>query len=125
MCIHVCVYVCVWGGDGEGGVHACMSGCVDVVTVMCDDTIRIMYYSLHDIIRLFIFSPHSPYQDDFVVLHVREEYDTVLETVLKTEFLTLLSEKYTTLTQSKLSFTFNRRYILVIYMYVFLHCCSN
>lgn len=51
----------------------------------------------------------SPYQDDFVVLHVRDEYDTVLETVLKTEFLTLLSEKYTTLTQSKLSFTFNRQ----------------
>ena len=52
---------------------------------------------------------HSPYQDDFLVLHVREEYDSVLETVLKTEFLTLLSEKYQAITQSKLSFTFNRR----------------
>lgn len=52
---------------------------------------------------------HSPFQDDFVVLHVRGEYDTVFETVLKTEFLTLLSEKYTALTQSRLTFTFNRR----------------
>lgn len=43
------------------------------------------------------------------MLHVRDEYDTVMETVLKTEFLTLLSEKYTTLTKSTLSFTFKRR----------------
>ncbi|XP_064390451.1 unconventional myosin-Ie-like [Halichondria panicea] len=50
----------------------------------------------------------SPFQDDFVVLHVKGEYDSVMETVLKTEFLTLLSEKYQTITSSKLSFTFNR-----------------
>ena len=31
-------------------------------------------------------SPSSPFQDDFVVLHVSNEYDTVLETPLKTEF---------------------------------------
>ena len=53
--------------------------------------------------------PHSPYQDDFVVVHVRDEYDSVLETVLKTEFLTLLSEKYTTLTRSTLTVHFGRR----------------
>ena len=52
---------------------------------------------------------YSPYQDDFVVLHVRGEYDTVIETVLKTEFLTLLSEKYTTMTRANLQFSFNRR----------------
>ncbi len=44
-----------------------------------------------------------------MILHVREEYDTVLETVLKTEFLTLLSEKYNHLTRTSLSFTFNKR----------------
>ena len=52
---------------------------------------------------------YSPFQDDFVVLHVKGEYDTVIETVLKTEFLTLLSEKYTTLTTTNLQFSFNRR----------------
>lgn len=44
----------------------------------------------------------SPLQDDFVVLHVRDEYDTVVETVFKTEFLTLLSEKYKHLTNQTL-----------------------
>ena len=52
---------------------------------------------------------YSPYQDDFVVLHVRGEYDTVIETVLKTEFLTLLSEKYITMASANLQFSFNRR----------------
>ena len=51
----------------------------------------------------------SPFQDDFVVLHVLNEYDTVIETPLKTEFLTLLSEKVKTLTQTSLQVTFNRR----------------
>ncbi len=58
--------------------------------------------------------PHSPFQDDFVVLHVKGEYDSVMETVLKTEFLTLLSEKYQTITSSKLSFTFNRRFVPLV-----------
>ena len=35
----------------------------------------------------------STKQDDFVVLHVPSEYDTLMEMVFKTEFLTLLSEK--------------------------------
>ncbi|XP_068688023.1 unconventional myosin-Ie-like isoform X1 [Montipora foliosa] len=36
----------------------------------------------------------SPMQDDFIVVHIPGEYDSVLETVFKTEFLTLLSSKY-------------------------------
>ena len=36
----------------------------------------------------------SPLQDDFIILHIPGEYDSVLETVFKTEFLTLLSSKY-------------------------------
>ncbi|XP_065836979.1 unconventional myosin-Ie-like [Oscarella lobularis] len=35
----------------------------------------------------------SPYQDDFVVLHTKD-YDTVFETVFKTEFLNVLNAKY-------------------------------
>ena len=48
-----------------------------------------------------------------MIMHVREEYDTVLESVLKTEFLTLLSEKYNHLTRTTLSFTFSRRSVCV------------
>jgi hypothetical protein len=40
----------------------------------------------------------STKQDDFVVLHVPAEYDTVMEMVFKTEFLTLLAEKYKAVT---------------------------
>lgn len=40
---------------------------------------------------------------------MRDEYDTVMETVLKTEFLTLLSEKYTTITRGTLPVNFGRR----------------
>lgn len=36
----------------------------------------------------------STKQDDFAVLHVPSEYDTVMELVFKTEFLTLLADKY-------------------------------
>ncbi|CAB4044730.1 unconventional myosin-Ie-like isoform X2 [Paramuricea clavata] len=36
----------------------------------------------------------STLQDDFVVLHVPGEYDTVFQTVFKTELLTVLTKKY-------------------------------
>ena len=52
----------------------------------------------------------SPFQDDFFILHVQDDFDSVLYTVLKTEFLTLLSEKYKAITQNQLRFTFNRTY---------------
>ncbi|KAL5481739.1 hypothetical protein EMCRGX_G021967 [Ephydatia muelleri] len=50
----------------------------------------------------------SPHQDDFVVLHVTNEYDTVFESVFKTEFLTLLSEKYTAQTRKTLVVSFGK-----------------
>ena len=55
---------------------------------------------------VFFYSPH---QDDFVVLHVTNEYDTVFESVFKTEFLTLLSEKYTAQTRKTLVVSFGKR----------------
>jgi myosin-1 len=51
----------------------------------------------------------SPLQDDFFVMHIANDFDSVLESVLKTEFLTLLSEKYRAHTQSQLKFTFNNK----------------
>ena len=53
----------------------------------------------------------SPYQDDFFVIHVKDDFDSVLESVLKTEFLTLLSEKFKTLTNHHMTFAFSRRYV--------------
>eukprot|EP00043_Microstomoeca_roanoka_P013204 m.129196 g.129196 ORF g.129196 m.129196 type:complete len:1070 (+) comp15693_c0_seq1:90-3299(+) len=49
----------------------------------------------------------STKQDDFVVLHVPNEYDTPMEMVFKTEFLTLLSEKYQTATGRQLPIQFS------------------
>ena len=72
-----------------------------------DETMRHSSHSVHTHTHT-----HSPYQDDFVVVHVRDEYDSVLESVLKTEFLTLLSEKYTTLTRSTLTVHFGRRSVM-------------
>lgn len=36
----------------------------------------------------------SPYQDDFVILYVRDEFTSLLETPFKTEFCTALSKRY-------------------------------
>lgn len=49
----------------------------------------------------------SPFQDDFVVMHVPNEYDNVFETVFKTEFLTTLSDKYLAATGRKLTVNFS------------------
>ena len=48
----------------------------------------------------------STRQDDFVVLHVRNQYDTPMEMVFKTEFLTLLDEKYRAMTSRSLQVEF-------------------
>lgn len=36
----------------------------------------------------------SPLQDDFVVIFVSNDYASLIQTVLKTEFLTTLSKRY-------------------------------
>eukprot|EP00794_Sanderia_malayensis_P009899 gene9900-10912_t len=48
----------------------------------------------------------SPFQDGFIVIHVPTEYDTVIESVFKTEFITLLSAKYEAVTNRKLKIDF-------------------
>ncbi len=91
--------------------------------------VYILAYFIQCVLRYsyIVCFPHncSPYQDDFLILHVREEYDSVLETVLKTEFLTLLSEKFQAITQSKLSFTFNRRSVFSIHVRIILFITLN
>ena len=49
----------------------------------------------------------SPFQDDFFVIHVTNDYDSVLESIFKTEFLHVLSKKYQEKAQKKLEINFN------------------
>ena len=49
---------------------------------------------LNDSVILIWCFCFSTLQDDFVVLHVPGEYDTIFETVFKTELLTVLTKKY-------------------------------
>lgn len=44
-------------------------------------------------------------QDDFLLLH-EEEYDSLLECVFKTEFISLLTRRYEERTQKKLPLKF-------------------
>ncbi|KAM3613650.1 uncharacterized protein V6R79_002895 [Siganus canaliculatus] len=48
----------------------------------------------------------STLQDDFFIIH-EEEYDSVLQSVFKTEFLSLLVKRYQDRTQKKLTLKFN------------------
>ncbi|NP_001118234.1 amoeboid myosin I [Strongylocentrotus purpuratus] len=49
----------------------------------------------------------STLQDDMFVLHVSEEYDSILESTFKTEFLTVLNKKFQETLQQKLMVNFN------------------
>jgi len=51
----------------------------------------------------------STLQDDIFVIHVRDEYDSVLESMFKTEFLHLLSKKIEAFNSNKLSINFNNK----------------
>nr|CAB3264157.1 unconventional myosin-If [Phallusia mammillata] len=51
----------------------------------------------------------SPYQDDFFVIHVANDYDSVLESLFKTEFLHVLSKKYEARANRKLDINFTQR----------------
>lgn len=53
----------------------------------------------------FLFSP-STMQDDFMILH-EQEYDSLLECVFKTEFISLLARRFEEKTQRKLPLKFS------------------
>ena len=53
----------------------------------------------------------SGLQDDFLVIHVQNDYDSILESVFKTEFLTLLAKKYEAVTNRKLKVDVNNRWL--------------
>ncbi|XP_076800330.1 unconventional myosin-Ie-like isoform X2 [Clavelina lepadiformis] len=51
----------------------------------------------------------SPFQDDFFIIHVVDDYDSVLESIFKTEFLHILSKKYEAKLKRSLPINFNER----------------
>lgn len=60
----------------------------------------------------------STLQDDVFIVH-EEEYDSVLQSVFKTEFLSLLVKRYQDKTQKKLPLKFNN---LSVNMKTFMRC---
>lgn len=52
----------------------------------------------------------STMQDDIFILH-EQEYDSLLESVFKTEFLSLLSKRYEEKTQGKLPLKFSNTWV--------------
>lgn len=54
------------------------------------------------------FVSYSTRQDDFFILH-ESQYDSLLESAFKTEFLSLLSKRYEDVTKRKLTISFSDR----------------
>ncbi|KAJ3223556.1 Unconventional myosin-Ie [Clydaea vesicula] len=54
----------------------------------------------------------STKNDDFFILHIPSEYDNVLESIFKTEFITVFSEKYREETGRTLNLEFNDKYCI-------------
>lgn len=53
-------------------------------------------------------------QDDIFILH-EQEYDSLLESVFKTEFLSLLSKRYEEKTQRKLPLKFSNTWVTAFF----------
>lgn len=53
-----------------------------------------------------VVSPASTRQDDFFILHDSES-DSFLESIFKTEFISLLCKRYEEVTRSKLQLSFH------------------
>ncbi|MEQ2178616.1 hypothetical protein GOODEAATRI_015909 [Goodea atripinnis] len=60
---------------------------------------------------MFIFPLFSSRQDDFFILH-EAQYDSLLESNFKTEFLSLLSKRYEEVTHRKLTISFSDRVVV-------------
>lgn len=58
--------------------------------------------------------PCSTMQDDIFILH-EQEYDSLLESVFKTEFLSLLSKRYEEKTQRKLPLKFSNTWVTAFF----------
>lgn len=66
----------------------------------------------------------STLQDDFFIIH-EEEYDSVLQSVFKTEFLSLLVKRYQEKTQKKLPLKFNNLSVASLFYFVLLKYKKN
>lgn len=57
-----------------------------------------------------VFVRFSTMQDDFMILH-EQEYDSLLDCVFKTEFISLLARRFEEKTQRKLPLKFSNTYV--------------
>ena len=70
----------------------------------------------------------STLQDDLFVVHVKDDYASLLESVFKTEFLTILAKRYKEKVQKQLRLDFAPRYKLVLCndnVVVGIFCCVS
>uniref|UniRef100_A0AC34RG17 Uncharacterized protein n=1 Tax=Panagrolaimus sp. JU765 TaxID=591449 RepID=A0AC34RG17_9BILA len=56
----------------------------------------------------------SPFQDDFMVLSIEREYTSLLETPLKTEFLTMLTKRYKEFTGKEFQIVVDRNFNILL-----------
>ncbi|XP_047141172.1 unconventional myosin-Ie isoform X1 [Hydra vulgaris] len=58
----------------------------------------------------------SALQDDFIIMHIQNDYDSIFESVFKTEFLTLLAARYEDETSKKLKVDVNNKITVSVKM---------
>lgn len=96
----LCFYVNV-KGDSESPSQL-PSRETGAVTWLYNICLNPLSYFVHSFLLLLL----STMQDDFVILH-EQEYDSLLECVFKTEFISLLARRFEEKTQRKLPLKFS------------------
>lgn len=95
----LCFYVNV-KGDSESQLPSGETGAVTWLSNICLTPLSYFVYSFLLLLLL------STMQDDLVILH-EQEYDSLLECVFKTEFISLLARRFEEKTQRKLPLKFS------------------
>lgn len=71
--------------------------------------ISVLYIIASHILRMF--SRYFSLQDNFIIIHTKEDYASLLESVFKTEFLSVLSKKYLEDTGHLMNIRFSNEYV--------------
>lgn len=72
--------------------------------------------SLQPAVMLFYF--FSPYQDDIFVIHIENDFSSMLESMFKTEFLMTLKKRYKDKTNRELHISFLEAYVFLFFFYL-------
>lgn len=83
--------------------------------------------SLQPAVMLFYF--FSPYQDDIFVIHIENDFSSMLESMFKTEFLMTLKKRYKDKTNRELHISFLEAYVFFCCFFLCImqdiHTCMN